>query len=234
MSARWRVLERIASPDELVGALPESGGERLACICRPTSAAVVLGSAQSFEAMDAAWLAGAGIGVTRRNSGGGAVFVAPGAQVWLDVFVPAGDPLLVADVGRSAWWLGDAWAGALSALGAAPPTPARLEVHRGGLVGERWSRLACFSGLGPGEVTAGGQKLVGISQRRTRAGAWLHSMALLELDAVSFARSFLLSADERHDLASELARTVAVAPVPEGRLAAELDERFTSGNLTNR
>ena len=34
-----------------------------------------------------------------------------------------------------------------------------------------WCPLVCFAGVGPGEVLAGGRKLVGISQRRTRAGA---------------------------------------------------------------
>ena len=31
--------------------------------------------------------------------------------------------------------------------------------------------LVCFAGLGPGEVTVAGAKALGISQRRTRAGA---------------------------------------------------------------
>ena len=45
------------------------------------------------------------------------------------------------------------------------------EVHTGAMRGGRWSRLVCFGGLGPGEVVVGGRKLVGISQRRTRAVA---------------------------------------------------------------
>ena len=45
------------------------------------------------------------------------------------------------------------------------------EVHGGGLICTPWCSLVCFAGLGPGEVTLGGAKLVGISQRRTRAGA---------------------------------------------------------------
>ena len=34
-----------------------------------------------------------------------------------------------------------------------------------------WCPLVCFAGLGPGEVLRDGDKLVGISQRRSRAGA---------------------------------------------------------------
>ncbi|MDQ3757058.1 MAG: hypothetical protein M3394_04340, partial [Actinomycetota bacterium] len=33
------------------------------------------------------------------------------------------------------------------------------------------SRQVCFAGLGPGEVSVGGRKVVGIAQRRTRFGA---------------------------------------------------------------
>jgi hypothetical protein len=34
-----------------------------------------------------------------------------------------------------------------------------------------WTPMVCFAGLGPGEVTVDGAKVVGISQRRTRVGA---------------------------------------------------------------
>ena len=34
-----------------------------------------------------------------------------------------------------------------------------------------WCRLVCFAGTAPGEITLAGRKLVGISQRRTRAGS---------------------------------------------------------------
>jgi lipoate-protein ligase A len=35
----------------------------------------------------------------------------------------------------------------------------------------QWSDLVCFAGIGPGELFVGDRKLVGMSQRRTRAGA---------------------------------------------------------------
>ena len=41
----------------------------------------------------------------------------------------------------------------------------------GPMVRAPWSELVCFAGLGPGEVTVGGAKVVGMSQRRTRAAA---------------------------------------------------------------
>jgi lipoate-protein ligase A len=64
-------------------------------------------------------------------------------------------------------WLGDAWNRALGALGVPSAT-----VHHGRLRPGPWSRALCFAGLGPGEVTVGGRKLVGLSQRRQRDRAW--------------------------------------------------------------
>jgi lipoate-protein ligase A len=85
---------------------------------------------------------------------------------WLDVVVPRGDPRWDDDVARAFWWLGDAWAGAIGDLGIT-----ELEVHRGPLVRTALSDLVCFAGLGPGEVTRHGAKVLGMAQRRTRGGA---------------------------------------------------------------
>ncbi len=131
--------------------------------------AVVLGSAQSDDVVDVVACRRAGVEVVRRRSGGGAVLLEPGAIVWFDVIVPAarlraegvGD-----DVSRSMVWLGAHVVAGLDALGLVG-----VSVHAGRMVTSRWSTLVCFAGLGPGEVVLDGDKLVGISQRRTRAGA---------------------------------------------------------------
>jgi lipoate---protein ligase len=128
--------------------------------------ALVLGSTQPAGEVDAAALAGAGIEVARRRSGGGAVLLEPRGSVWVDVLVPRDDPLWDDDIGRSFTWLGEAWAGALADLG----RPG-AQVHDGALVCGRFGRQVCFAGLGPGEVTVDAVKAVGLSQRRTRAGA---------------------------------------------------------------
>ncbi len=234
MSGDWVLLERSGDVARLVGELPDVddvtlSGRRIVCPTRPTDRAIVLGSSQDAALVDAVRASGAGSAVVRRCSGGGAVYVEPGAQVWIDVFVPAGDPLLVADVGRSAWWLGELWADACAhvagadAGGCGRRGRGAYSVHRGGLVASPWSRVACFAGLGPGEVTVGGRKLVGISQRRDRRGAWLHSMALTRLDADGFARQLALAPDDRAGLAAALASGVATlhadaprAPAPPG------------------
>jgi len=123
--------------------------------------AVVLGSAQPAPAREPANLA-----VVRRQSGGGAVLLEPRAQVWADVFIPRGDAHWDDDVARAFLWIGQAWVDALAAVGVRDAA-----VHHGGLCTTQWSRVVCFAGLGTGEVTIGERKVVGLSQRRTRAGA---------------------------------------------------------------
>ena len=167
--------------------------------------ALVLGSAQRDEVADVDALAAAGVELVRRRSGGGAVLLVPGEVVWVDVIVPAGDPLWDDDVGRAAHWLGAAWAEALAVCG----MPG-LEVHRGPMVRTRWSSLVCFSGLGPGEVHAGGRKVVGISQRRTRRWARFQCAAYLRWDPAALVT---LLAPPRPS-AEELAGVVAEVPAP--------------------
>jgi lipoate-protein ligase A len=130
----------------------------------------VLGSAQRDAAVaDEDACAAAGVDVVRRRSGGGAVLLIPGEVVWFDVVVPAADLRAAgidADVGASMTWLGRRVAAALADVGV------RSEVHTGGMLAcSAWCPLVCFAGIGPGEVVVDGVKLVGISQRRTRAGA---------------------------------------------------------------
>jgi lipoate---protein ligase len=128
--------------------------------------AVVLGSLQSVDVLDEAACAAAGVEIARRRSGGGVVLLEPGRIVWFDVIVPA-ELLRVVGVGddvrSSMIWLGDLVAVAAGGLGID-----RVDVHRGPPVG---SRDICFAGVGPGEVVVDGRKLVGVSQRRTRAGS---------------------------------------------------------------
>jgi lipoate-protein ligase A len=139
---------------------------RLVRLLNPTDQVVILGSSQPESDIDPGRALARGVGIGRRRTGGGAVLVGPGLVRWVDAFVPAGDPLWDDDVGRAFWWLGSAWADALAAAGVGSG-----EVWRRGLVRTPWSGRVCFAGLGPGEVTVGGRKVVGISQRRTRHGA---------------------------------------------------------------
>jgi lipoate-protein ligase A len=168
-------------------------------VCDATGPALVLGSAQSDAGVDRA----AGLPVVRRRSGGGAVLVVPGEVLWVDLVIPAGDPLWHDDVGRAFWWVGEAWAAALAELGEA------AQVHQGGLERSAWSRAVCFAGLGPGEVTVGGRKVVGLSQRRTRAAARFQCAALGVWDPSAIVPLLGLPAAAADDLAA-LAAPVGV------------------------
>ena len=178
--------------------------------------ALVLGSTQPDGVVDRERAAAAGVEVVRRRSGGGAVLLRPGEVVWVDVLVPTGDVLWQADVGLAFGWLGRAWAEALGSLG----VPA--SVHEGALVAGRWSSLVCFGGLGPGEVTVGGRKVVGISQRRTRAGALFQCAALVDWDPSPLLDLLVLSDDDRAEAAADLSSVAAGTGVDAMELAAAL------------
>ena len=166
MAGDWLVEEHRGTAAELHARTPPDDGRRRLWVLEVTGPAVVLGSTQPDTVVDATAAAAAGVTVARRRSGGGAVWVAPGDPIWVDVFVPRDDPLWDDDVGRAFLPIGRAWASALAAAG----VPGGW-VHEGALVGAEHSDLVCFAGRGPGEVLLGDAKVVGLSQRRTRAGA---------------------------------------------------------------
>ncbi len=194
---RWRVERRRGPAIELFDAPPwPDPMVPTAWVVEPTSTAVVLGSTQPADVV------APGVEHVRRRSGGGAVLVEPGGLVWVDVAVPAGDPLWEADIGRAFAWLGRAWMGALADAGVAG---AGVVAYEGPLVVTPWSPLVCFAGLGPGEVTVDGAKVVGICQRRTRAGALFQCAALLDWQPARLLDRLALTAGERVAGATELA-----------------------------
>ena len=58
-----------------------------------------------------------GVELARRRGGGGAVYLGPGEQLWLDAWIPRDDPLWVADVSAAAEWVGAWWTDALAGAG---------------------------------------------------------------------------------------------------------------------
>jgi lipoate-protein ligase A len=188
----WRVeLERGPASAFHARPIPDEV-ERTVRILEVDRPALVLGSTQPESDADRAALDEAGVELVRRRSGGGAVLLDPGRAVWVDIDLPAGDPLWSDDVARSFGWLGDAW---VSALGGGV-------AHRGRLVSTPWSRQVCFAGLGPGEVTVDGRKVVGIAQRRTRNGARFQCAVLRRWDAAAVVA--LLDVPDRAIAAAEL------------------------------
>lgn len=163
------VITRSATVAELHGLDPFSdrpGDEPLTgpevWICEPTDSAIVLGSRQTPDLVDADACRAAGLEIVRRRSGGGAVLLRPDAVVWIDVVLPHG--VAPDDVRGSMVWIGERWGAALAS------TTGPLHVHRGGMVCTPWSNLICFAGVGPGEVLVDGRKFLGLSQRRNRHG----------------------------------------------------------------
>lgn len=218
----WEVEERRESPAAFHARdLPEDGRRRV-WVCRPAGPALVLGSAQRPEVADREACHRAGVDVVRRRSGGGAVLVVPGELLWVDVLVPSGDRLWDLDVGRAFHWVGDLWAAALADLGV-PST-----VHRGPMQRTRWSPLVCFAGMGPGEVVLRGRpeepapKVVGISQRRTRATARFQCAALLRWAPAELAGLLALSPAERDRLVDDVVDVAAPVPVAHDALLASL------------
>jgi lipoate---protein ligase len=169
----WRIERRRGPAADLHARPVPDAPVRSAWVLDADAPALVLGSTQGEDLVDAAAARTRGVAVVRRRSGGGVVYVEPRATAWVDVIVPAGDPLWEDDVGRAALWVGRAWRDALADLGVAP-----TEVHDGALACGPLGRLVCFATVGAGEVTTpDGRKVVGISQRRTRAAARFQSAA---------------------------------------------------------
>ena len=195
-------------------------GHRRATVQQATDRALVLGSAEPLGHADLDSCAAAGVDVVRRRSGGGAVLVEPTSLVWVDLFVPAGDPLWWADVGKAAWWVGEAWRDALGSAGFAG-----LEVWKGPLQRRRWSDRVCFAGLGAGEVVfaGSGAKVVGVSQRRTRGGALFQSACLVRWGPAALLGLLAMTDAERAVANAELPAVAAgVGPALAGKVLAGL------------
>ena len=183
-----------------------------------TAPALVLGSTQGHEVVDGAAADRAGVAVVRRRSGGGVVLVDPATTCWVDLIVPAGDPLWDDDVGRAARWVGEAWRSALADVGVGP-----LVVHEGALACGPLGRLVCFGTVGAGEVTTpDGAKVVGVSQRRTRSAARFQCAAYARWDPASLVELLAL------DPAGDGARSLAAAAVGTGVARDDLVDALLS------
>ena len=167
---------------------------------------LVLGSTQPTELVDGPAMRERGVGLARRRGGGGAVYLGPGEQLWLDVWIPRDDPLWVVDVSVAAEWVGAWWTEALAGVG-----QHGFDVHRGRSVPGDLGEIVCFAGRGPGEVFHGESKVVGLSQWRAREGALFSTCAYLHWDPAPLLAVIDVDGDEAR---AELAR--ALEPVAAG------------------
>jgi lipoate---protein ligase len=208
MASDWRVEVRQGDAAALHAAWPatdRSPAHRRVALCQVSAPAVVLGSTQQDSEVDPLRASRAGVAVARRRSGGGAVLVAPGEPLWIDLWLPASDMLWTDDVSRSFDWVGDAWVEALAHAGAGD-----VVAHRSEPTCTRWSARVCFGGIARGEVVSGdGRKVVGLAQRRTRMGAWFHGACALRWDPSRLVDILAMPADDRAAAEDEL-RSAAV------------------------
>lgn len=142
----------------------ELPAERALWWCHVETPTVILGSTQSIDDVNQNIADKSGVLVSRRRSGGGAVFVHPSDSVWIDITISRDDPLWKDDVAQSMLWLGECIVEALSPW-------VQAEVYCDSFSTGVDGRVVCFASSSPGEVFVGGNKLVGISQRRGREGA---------------------------------------------------------------
>ena len=160
---------------------------------------LVLGSTQPADLVDGAAMRGRDSELARRRGGGGAVYLEPGAQLWMDAWVPRDDPLWLVDVSAAAEWVGAWWVDALVRLGVSG-----LSVHAGRAAPGELGDLVCFAGRGPGEVFHGVRKVVGLSQWRAREGALFSSCAYVRWNPVALAELMDVDAHVREGMTRDL------------------------------
>jgi lipoate-protein ligase A len=108
----------------------------------------------------------AGFDATRRATGGGAIFHAD--EITYSVVLPADDPRIPRSAAASYDWLHAALREALGTAGV------ETEPRGGGAPGEGEDPFFCFARTAAIDLVAGGRKIAGSAQRRTRAAFLQH------------------------------------------------------------
>ncbi len=158
---------------------------------------LVLGFSQKPGVLNAQALAAYSLPVYHRKAGGTAVLV--GSHLLsLDVILPAGHPLILADIVESYRWFGEAWVAALRTLGLETRSVSVTEAHGQRALlkqpetaqREAILRRACYGSLSPYEVVAGSglRKVVGLDMVRRRTGSLLQAGVLLRWETETLAQ----------------------------------------------
>ncbi len=158
---------------------------------------LVLGFSQKPGVLNAQALAAYSLPVYHRKAGGTAVLVSS-HLLSLDVILPAGHPLILADIVESYRWFGEAWVAALRTLGLETRSVSVAEAHGQRALlkqpetaqREAILRRACYGSLSPYEVVAGSglRKVVGLDMVRRRTGSLLQAGVLLRWETETLAQ----------------------------------------------
>jgi lipoate---protein ligase len=156
---------------------------------------LVLGFSQKEEVLNQEAVAQQQIPIYHRRAGGTAVLVGP-HLLSLDVVLPAGHPLILADIVKSYEWFGQAWVETLEQLGieARVVLPQEARVQRmflkqpGTQVREGLLRRSCYGSISPYEVVVGQRKVVGLDMIRRRVGSVLQAGVLLQWETGMLAK----------------------------------------------
>lgn len=170
---------------------------------------------------ESARMAARGLDWVRRPTGGRAVYHGPReAELTYAVVARLGEAGFPAAPRDAHAWIHAAIAGALARLGARVElAPRRRPALR------PVSRLACFATSVPGEITAGGRKLVGSAQRRSRRALLQHGSIPLAGDQSALSEIWPGSLDGARPTTASLA---AGRPVSFDELAAVLRLAFAA------
>lgn len=192
-------------------------------------AGLVLGFSQKPDVLNPRTRASLSLPIYHRRAGGTAVLVGPDL-LSLDVLLPAGHPLILADVVESYRWFGEAWVATLREFGitsrAIPPDEAHAQRTRlkqpETRTYESLMNRACYGTVSPYEVVVGQRKVVGLDMIRRRAGSLLQAGVLLHWETDTLAELLGHTAEEQELLRTGLyERAVAVDELAGHRISAK-------------
>jgi lipoate-protein ligase A len=192
-------------------------------------AGLVLGFSQKAEVLNPTARTSLSLPIYHRRAGGTAVLVGPDL-LSLDVLLPAGHPLILADVVESYRWFGEAWVATLREFGitsrAIPPDEAHAQRARLKQAETReyeaLMNRACYGTVSPYEVVVGQRKVVGLDMIRRRAGSLLQAGVLLHWETDTLAELLGHTAEEQELLRIGLReRAIAVDELAGRSISAE-------------
>jgi lipoate---protein ligase len=156
---------------------------------------LVLGFSQKPDVLNQAKVAVQTLPIYHRRAGGTAVLVGP-QLLSLDVILPAGHPLLLADIVESYHWFGATWVAALRRLDVQTRLVSPAEAHAQQALRklpetrdyELLLNRSCYGALSSYEVAVEQRKIVGLDMLRRRTGSLLQAGLLLHWDTDILAR----------------------------------------------